>query len=133
MQRLPLACLALFVAPLAWGAEPPHPGPGITQLIELLLGLLVVVATVLISARVLSRLQRGQGVGGAEFRVVSSLAVGQRERIVLLQIGKSQLLVGVTPAQVATLHVLGEPIVGAGAPASIMSSGWLQKVLAKKP
>jgi flagellar protein FliO/FliZ len=132
MQRLSLACLALLATPLAWSAEP-HPGPGITQLVELLLGLLVVIAAVLLTARVLSRLQRGQGVGGAEFRVVSSLAVGQRERLVLLQIGKSQLLVGVTPAQIATLHVLGEPIVGTTAPVSAMGSGWLQNVLAKKP
>jgi flagellar protein FliO/FliZ len=131
MQRPLLACFALLAAPLAWGAEP-HPGPGITQLVELLFGLLVVIAAVLLTARVLARLQRGQGIGNAEFRIVSSLAVGQRERIILLQIGKSQLLVGVTPAQIATLHVLAEPIVGLGSPGSPMSAGWLQKVLAKK-
>jgi flagellar protein FliO/FliZ len=132
MQRLSLACLAVLAAPLAWGAEP-HPGPGITQLVELLFGLLVVIAAVLLTARVLARLQRGQGIGNAEFRIVSSLAVGQRERVVLLQIGKAQLLVGVTPAQVATLHVLAEPVVGMGPPGSAISAGWLQKVLARKP
>ena len=131
MQRPLLTLFALLAAPLAWGAEP-HPGPGITQLVELLFGLLVVIAAVLLTARVLARLQRGQGIGNAEFRIISSLAVGQRERIVLLQIGKAQLLIGVTPSQVATLHVLAEPVVGMGAPVSTLSGGWLQKVLAKK-
>jgi flagellar protein FliO/FliZ len=36
--------------------------------------------------------------------------VGQRERVVLIQVGSQQLLLGVAPGRVQTLHVLEEPI-----------------------
>ena len=37
--------------------------------------------------------------------------MGTRERVVLLQVGDKQLLVGVAPGSIKTLHVLETPLV----------------------
>lgn len=45
--------------------------------------------------------------GGADkMRVVGGLSLGMREKVVLLQVGKKQLVLGVTPGRIQTLHVL---------------------------
>lgn len=41
-------------------------------------------------------------------QVLSSVALGQKERVVLLQVGVEQVLVGITPGQICRLHTLSE-------------------------
>lgn len=41
-----------------------------------------------------------------KMRVVGGLSLGMREKIVLLQVGKKQLILGVTPGRIDALHVL---------------------------
>lgn len=49
----------------------------------------------------------GISVNGAEkMRVVGGLSLGMREKIILLQVGKKQLILGVTPGRIDALHVL---------------------------
>jgi len=49
----------------------------------------------------------GLTVSGAEkMRVVGGLSLGLREKVILLQVGKKQLILGVTPGRIETLHVL---------------------------
>ena len=48
--------------------------------------------------------------GGAPIRVLASARVGSREKIVLLEAGDQQLLVGVAAGSVRALHVFEEPI-----------------------
>jgi flagellar protein FliO/FliZ len=49
----------------------------------------------------------GNLVSGAEkMRVVGGLSLGIREKVILLQVGKKQLVLGVTPGRIDTLHVL---------------------------
>ena len=38
------------------------------------------------------------------------MSMGARERIVLVQVGTKQLLLGIAPGQISTLHVLNEPL-----------------------
>ena len=47
---------------------------------------------------------------GTGLRVVSALSVGRNEKILLIEVGKQQLLVGVTESRISTLHVLEEPL-----------------------
>ncbi len=54
-----------------------------------------------------ARKLNGLTVGGAEkMRVVDGLSLGLREKVILLQVGKKQLVLGVTPGRIETLHVL---------------------------
>jgi len=77
------------------------------------------VVVILLLVAVLVMLKRFNGVSssmGGDMRVVSSVGVGQRERAVLLQVGEQQVLVGVGPGNVRTLHVFDEPAVTATSP-----------------
>jgi flagellar protein FliO/FliZ len=42
--------------------------------------------------------------------VVASLPLGQKERAVLIRVGDTQILLGVAPGRVSTLHVLTTPV-----------------------
>ncbi len=48
----------------------------------------------------------GSAANAAKMRVLGGLALGMREKVVLLQVGKKQLVLGVTPGRIETLHVL---------------------------
>jgi len=83
---------------------------GAASLLQLTFGLLVVLAVIVGSAWLLRRYGRLQsGVAGA-LRVIGGLSMGPRERVVLIQVGKQQLLLGVAPGRVQMLHVLDEPV-----------------------
>ena len=87
-----------------------------TSLWQLTLGMVMVLALIVGLAWVLKRTGRFQMAAGGGLRVLGGLSMGARERVVLLQVGETQLLVGVAPGRVQTLHVLEQPLpVGAGA------------------
>jgi flagellar protein FliO/FliZ len=78
--------------------------------LSVLLGLLAVLAIIAVLAWALRHLFRvGVGAEGL-VRVLGSTSLGARERVVLLQVGGEQVLVGVAPGRVQTLHVLDEPV-----------------------
>lgn len=61
----------------------------------------------------LARRMPGFGGGAASktgLRLVASLAVGARERVVVVEVGGTQLLLGVGAGGVRTLHTLDEPL-----------------------
>jgi flagellar protein FliO/FliZ len=88
------------------GADPLAMG----NLVQLTLGLLAVLLLLGGLTWVLRRSGRfTSGVHGA-LRILGGVSMGARERVVLLQVGKQQLLVGVSPGRIQTLHVLDEPI-----------------------
>jgi len=43
-------------------------------------------------------------------KILSALSIGPRERIMLIQVGDEQLLVGSTPSSIRSLHVLDKPV-----------------------
>ena len=79
-------------------------------LAQMLVGLILVIAAILVLAFVMRRVGGIQSRLGSQFRVMGGISVGSRERVLLLQVGERQLLVGVAPGRVQTLHVLEEPI-----------------------
>lgn len=76
---------------------------------------------------VLWGLRRFNGVGGraagGQLQVISSVGLGQRERAVLVRAGDQQLLLGVAPGSVRTLHVFSEPLSASSAPADQPAEG----------
>ena len=83
---------------------------GVSGLGEVTLALVVVLAAVFAFAWLVRRM-RGMGsrVGNA-IEVLAEVSLGQKERAVLLKVGATQILVGVAPGRVNTLHVLPEPL-----------------------
>lgn len=84
--------------------------PDAGSVLGILFSLLLVVALILGLTWLLRRFQGLTGAGGAELKTITALAVGQRERVVLIQVGQTQLLLGVAPGRVQTLHVLEQPL-----------------------
>ena len=70
------------------------------------IGLLIVLSVFFLCVWGVRKLS-GLTVSGAEkMRVVGGLSLGMREKVILLQVGKKQLILGVTPGRIETLHVL---------------------------
>ncbi|WP_447893018.1 flagellar biosynthetic protein FliO [Pseudomonas marginalis] len=116
MKRL---MVGLFAAlPLvAWAAEPaaqvaaaPVGGSVGGQLTQLVLGLLLVVGLIFVLAWLMRRVQ-GIGPGNAQvIEMIGSRALGPRDRLVLVQVGEEQILLGITPGRITPLHVLKTPV-----------------------
>ncbi|MET1078180.1 MAG: flagellar biosynthetic protein FliO [Pseudomonas sp.] len=109
--------LALFAAgPLAaLAAEPATVAPltnsGIAgQLVQLLLGLGLVIGLIFLLAWLMRRVQQIGPRGGQVIKLVASQSLGPRDRLVLVQVGTEQILLGLTPGQITPLHVLKEPV-----------------------
>lgn len=99
---------------------------------QVVLALAVVLAAIAGSAWLARRFAPGQSAGGS-LRVVGGVAVGPKERVVLVEIGETWLVVGVAPGQVNALHVLPKQTAvetggaeGAAAPAF---AEWLKKAV----
>lgn len=88
------------------------------DLVRVTLGLLAVLVSIALAARLLRGFNRYQTGAQDQFKILSAISMGPRERIVLLQIGETQLLVGVVPGRIQTLHVLERPIDMMSAPSS---------------
>ncbi len=109
LAALPGAACAGIVQHTADTARAPEP-MGIASLVQLTLGMIVVLMLIVGIAWLLKRTGRFQTAAGADLRVLGGLSMGARERVVLLQVGETQLLVGVTPGSVTPLHVLSTPV-----------------------
>lgn len=66
--------------------------------------LVVVIGVILVCAWLLKRLGFQRNHGGERLRVVSSRSLGQRERVVIVEVENEWLVLGVTPQQINTLH-----------------------------
>jgi len=68
---------------------------------------MVLVLGALLGAAWLARRVRGAGAASSsELTVLAQVSLGTRERAVLLRVGAMQVLVGVAPGNVRTLHVI---------------------------
>ena len=72
--------------------------------------LLLVVAVIFMLAWVMRRMGGTTPRSNALMKVVGGLSMGTRERVVLIQVGEEQLLLGVAPGRIQTLHVLEKPL-----------------------
>lgn len=76
-------------------------------MVQMVLSLGAVVAVILGLAWLTRRMQGLRGAASAELRIKATLAVGMKERVVLIEAGGRQLLIGVAPGQVNLIDVLG--------------------------
>lgn len=86
-------------------------GDSLVSLLSLGAGLIAVIALIFGCAWLVKRMNGLTGINSQAMRIVSVLSVGARERIVLIEVGGTQILVGITPSAIRTLHVFDEPVV----------------------
>lgn len=81
------------------------------QLTQLVFGLLLVLGLIFFLAWLLRRVQQAGPAGkGQVIELIGSRALGPRDRLMLVQVGNEQILLGLSPGSITALHVLKEPV-----------------------
>ena len=70
------------------------------------LGLLIVLGVFFLCIFLLRKANKFSVTGSGKMTVLGGLSLGMREKVILLQVGEKQLILGVTPGRIETLHVL---------------------------
>jgi flagellar protein FliO/FliZ len=113
MRRLILVPLLLAGEAVAAATTPVPTTDGmISQIVQLVLGLGLVVGLIFGLAWLLRRMQNQAGPRGNQaIQLLASQSLGTRERLLLVQVGEEQVLLGLTAGRITPLHVLNEPVV----------------------
>jgi len=96
---------------------------------SMILSLLMVLGLIIISALVLKRFNLTQQ-SSSQLKVIASLSLGTKEKVVVVQIGDQQLALGVCSQQISLLKQLETPIdIQAGKPLALSGNvlSFLQK------
>ncbi|WP_166222422.1 flagellar biosynthetic protein FliO [Pseudomonas atagonensis] len=112
LLALPLSVLAAEPATTAATAAAPVVSSGVAgQLTQLVFGLLLVLGLIFFLAWLLRRVQQAGPAGkGQVIELIGSRALGPRDRLMLVQVGNEQILLGLSPGTITALHVLKEPV-----------------------
>lgn len=100
------ALMLLASTPAQSAAPTIPPVVDASNLLQISFSLLLVLAVIIVLAWVLRRMNLTQQGTGNFLKIIGSVALGQRERAVLIEVGDTWLLVGVGPGQIRTLHTL---------------------------
>jgi len=134
--------LALWLATLpAWAADTPsaHAPPPLAPaagMLQVFGGLLLVLLVVVGLAWALKRFGAHQQNAAGVLKIVGGTMVGQRERVVLLEVGGTWLVIGVAAGHVSALHSMPkaektpEARIAPAAPAGF--AGWLRQVMERR-
>jgi len=113
-QQTKNICLLLFLLvtePLLAAAEPSVASTGALAT-RVFLGLVLVLALMFALAWLAKRMRLAPGAIGSAgvIRTLAVSSLGNREKLLLVQVGEEQLLLGVTSQQITLLHELKTPI-----------------------
>ena len=82
----------------------------VNDVYQVTLGLVLVLGAIAATAWIVRRFFRFHpGIDG-QLKVICGVSIGPRERVIVVQVGSTQLVLGVAPGRVQTLHVLEQPI-----------------------
>jgi len=98
------------------GLTQPASPLSVGSLTQLTLSLLAIVGFILVIGWALKRLKVAGPRGSGEIAIVDELTVGPRDRILLIRVGESQVLVGVGATGLVPLTPLATPIMLKGGP-----------------
>jgi len=109
---MPFSVLAAEPVATATAAAAPAVSSGVAgQLTQLVFGLLLVLGLIFFLAWLLRRVQQAGPAGkGQVIELIGSRALGPRDRLMLVQVGNEQILLGLSPGTITALHVLKEPV-----------------------
>jgi flagellar protein FliO/FliZ len=113
-MTLRLLLVSIFYSPLIAVAEnarpaytpPPPAAMSSGSVMQIILSLILVLGLVALVAWLMKRISLPQHGAASLLKVISGVGVGPRERIVLVEVNDTWLIVGVAPGQVRTLHTM---------------------------
>ena len=85
---------------------PPPSAVSSSSIVQIIFSLLLVLAAIVLVAWLLKRMNVAQQGSGNLLKILGGVAIGQRERIVLVEVKDTWLIIGVGPGQIRTLHTL---------------------------
>jgi flagellar protein FliO/FliZ len=123
-EKMFFSALLLFT-PLVFAEESTpvvgkHSGANMDAM-SMIVSLLLVLGLIVVCALLVKRFQPMIQMNSA-LKVVSSLSLGAKERIVVVQVGDKQLLLGVTSQQISLLESLESPLQKETSPSSDINS-----------
>lgn len=142
--RLLAALAAAAFSPFVLAAEtarpayvpPPAAAMSSGSVLQVILSLLLVLAAVVVVGWILKRINLPQQGAGNALKVISGVAVGQRERVVLVEVNDTWLVIGVAPGQVNALHTMPKGTLPNAAHAVSVDDGkfqgWLKQMMEKR-
>lgn len=95
---------------------------GAASVVQMVFSLAAVVAIILGLAWMTRRMQGLRGVASKDLRVRSTLAVGLKERVVIVEARGHEFLIGVAPGRVSLLQALGASAQDAGSGTAITNA-----------
>jgi flagellar protein FliO/FliZ len=102
------------------------------QLANLLGGLTLILVLIFGLSWFVKRFSQGGFMQNPVFKVVASMPLGTRERLMLVAVGEKQILLGVTATQISNLHVFDHPVVAGDKDPSSDFSQKLMAILQQK-
>lgn len=113
-RRVPLRVLAAACASCAAGTAYAAPGVELADLSTMIMSLALVVGFIFAAAFVVKRMPFGfGGRGNGPLKVLATLPLGPKERLLLVQARGEELLIAVSPAGVFNVGVQAPPAAGA--------------------
>lgn len=85
-------------------AESAPPGMSTGSYLQAALALALIIGLLVGFAWFARKVSGGKGFGQGGMKVIGGVALGPRERIVLVEVGESWLVIGIVPGQIRTLH-----------------------------
>jgi len=82
----------------------------LNNLMQVSFGLFVIILLITAAAWFTRRFGNFQIAAKGNLRVIGGLPLGSRERVVLIQVGSEQIVLGVAPGRVEKIHVLESPV-----------------------
>lgn len=131
MRRL----LPLLIPFSAQAADPANPTVSAGTYFQTGLALAFIVAILMGAAWLARKVSGGKKFGQGDMKIIGGVALGPRERIVLLEVGEQWLIIGIVPGQIRTLHRMEK---GTSIPGDNPQSGekpfahWLKSVAERR-
>ena len=110
-----LRTLLLLFPVAAQASEAASPGVSSGTYLQAGFALILIVGLLAATAWMARKVSGGKGFGQAGLKVIGGVALGPRERIVLVEVGDDWLVIDVVPGQIRTLHRLAKGSLPEGA------------------
>jgi flagellar protein FliO/FliZ len=133
MRKLLVPTIALFLPVAEATAQVVAPPTMSGNLVQMLLGLVGILALLVGSLWLLKKLTLQRGPAAGLMRIVAVTPVGGRERVVIVEVGTTWLVLGVAPGRVSALAEIPRqalPPVTPGAASAAMPA-WLEQLMRK--
>lgn len=133
---MPRILFLLFLPTAASASDVAPPGVSTGSYLQAGLALALIVCLLLGTAWLARKVSGGKGFGQGGMKVIGGIALGPRERLVLVEVGDSWLVIGIVPGQIRTLHSLPKGSISTDEKAPTGDTpfaNWLKSVTERRP